>query len=111
MNLQSPDLHLTERHLGVLRDVLRRHAGQIERVGIFGSRAGGRPRPNSDIDLIVHGRIDQALVDRLWTEFAESGLEVAVDVVGDGLIVHEALMQQIRQTERPLFIRPDFDVS
>lgn len=111
MNPRKSDVHLTERHLSVLRDVLRRHADQIEHVGVFGSRAGGHPRPNSDIDLIVHGRVDQALVDRLWTEFSESGLEVSVDVVGDGLIGHEALMEQIRQTEKPLFVQSDLNVS
>lgn len=36
------------------RKVSRRFA--IEKMILFGSRAGGRPRPDSDVDLIVVGR-------------------------------------------------------
>jgi predicted nucleotidyltransferase len=36
------------------RKVARRFA--IERIILFGSRASGRPRPDSDVDLIVVGR-------------------------------------------------------
>ena len=36
------------------RKVSRRFA--IERMILFGSRASGRPRPDSDVDLIIVGR-------------------------------------------------------
>lgn len=104
---QNREGGITDRHRRILRDVLRQHGERIERVGVFGSRAVGTARPNSDFDIIIHGKVDQALLDRLWTEFSESALEVSVDVVGDGLIAYAELVERIRTTERPLFEAKD----
>ena len=50
-------------------------------MDLFGSRAVGTHRVNSDIDLAVAGDVSKAQVDRLWTLFCESNLPVSVDVV------------------------------
>jgi uncharacterized protein len=63
-----------------LRQILSRYAAQIESVDIFGSRAQGTQRANSDLDLVLHGTLDEAAIDRLWTLFQESNLPFSVDV-------------------------------
>lgn len=63
-----------------LRRILARHADSIERVDIFGSRAQGTHRPNSDLDLVIHGSLTESQIDRIWTLFQESNQPFSVDV-------------------------------
>lgn len=97
------DHGLTDRELGILREVLAPYAGQITRAGLFGSRATGRAQPNSDIDLVLYGPIDQAALDRIWTLFDESGLGRRVDLVAYDLVEHPALKAHIDRVMVPLF--------
>ena len=71
---------LTPRQLAVIKGILRPYADRLVRVDLFGSRATGNWRPNSDIDLALYGRLEEKDVDRLRTLFLESSLPVAVDV-------------------------------
>jgi uncharacterized protein len=63
-----------------IRTILAQNADDIARVDVFGSRARGTQRPNSDLDLVLHGSVDEAVIDRLWTLFQESNLPFSVDV-------------------------------
>jgi predicted nucleotidyltransferase len=90
-----------------IRCILQPFAASIERVGLFGSRATGRMRPQSDIDLVIFGPIDQTAIDRLWTLFSESSLEYSVDIVGYDLIVYEPLKHHIDSVEQTLFNHAD----
>lgn len=100
-----------------LRRILARHADSIERVDIFGSRAQGTHRPNSDLDLVIHGSLTESQIDRLWTLFQESNQPFSVDVksypltryaplkahmdsVRKTLFTHEELMQAKSATEK-----------
>lgn len=102
-----PNHNLTPFELNILLDVLAPFAGRIERVGMFGSRATGTARPNSDIDMVLHGEIDDALVDRLWTLFDESSLPIKVDIVGYNLIPYPPIKRHIEQVEQTLFTQTD----
>ena len=42
-------------------DVLRQHP-EVERAVLFGSRAKGRARPNSDIDVALFGAVPLSLI-------------------------------------------------
>ena len=97
------DHGLTERELGILREVLAPYADRIERVGLFGSRATGRAQSSSDIDLVLYGPIDQATVDRLWTLFDDSSLARKVDVLAYDLITYPPLKAHIDAVMLPLF--------
>ena len=66
----------------VLREILNAEGKGVERVAVFGSRATGRQRPNSDLDLVLYGDIDEAVCARLWTLFQESSLPFSVDEIG-----------------------------
>ena len=88
-------------------DTLRRVLARIEQVGLFGSRATGRARANSDIDVVLYGVLDEALVDRIWTLCDESDLALKVDVNAYELIEHSALKAHIDQVMQPLFSREE----
>ena len=70
---------------------------------MFGSRATGAWRPNSDLDLLLHGDLDHRAIDRLWTLFHESNLPFTVDVTSYDLTTHEPLREHMNRVRRPLF--------
>ncbi len=101
---------LSAQQIETLRRILAPYAERIERVDLFGSRAKGSQRLNSDLDLVVHGTLSEADIDRLWTLFQESNLPFSVDVksyahtryaplkahmnsVGKTLFTHEELVE------------------
>ena len=88
-----------------LREILNTAGEQIERVAVFGSRATGRYRPNSDLDLVLYGNTDEAVCDRLWTALQESSLPFSVDIVSYAAITNPALRAHIDLVARTLFVR------
>ena len=97
------DHGLSPRQLATVRRILEPWANRITAVEGFGSRATGTYRPNSDLDLLLHGDLDQRAINRLWTLFHESNLPFAVDVKSYGLITHEPLREHMDRVRRPLF--------
>lgn len=97
------DHGLSPRQLATIRRILEPWAGRITAVEVFGSRATGTYRPNSDLDLLLHGDLDQRTIDRLWTLFHESNLPFAVDVKSYDLITHEPLREHMDRVRKPLF--------
>lgn len=87
----SPDLGapgldpLVARHRPEILAAMRRHKGT--QVWLFGSRAQGRARPDSDVDLLIAFRPDADLLDHAGLQAdLEDVLGVAVDTVSmDGL--------------------------
>lgn len=96
---------LSPRQCGMVRDVLAPLAPRLARAALFGSRATGRWRPNSDIDLVLFGDVTDADVDRPWTLFDESALDVSVDVVRYGSHLHPPLREHIDRCAVTLFDR------
>ena len=94
---------LSSRQLATIRRVLEPWADRITAVDVFGSRATGSWRPNSDLDLLLHGDLDQRAIDRLWTLFHESNLPFAVDVTSYDLTSHEPLREHMDRVRKPLF--------
>ena len=97
------DHGLSARHLAAIRRILEPWANRITAVEVFGSRATGAYRPNSDLDLLLNGDLDHRAIDRLWTLFHESNLPFAVDVTCYDLTTHEPLREQMDRVRRPLF--------
>jgi uncharacterized protein len=75
-------LDLTERELAVVRDLLARRIPGRE-VRVFGSRANGKAKPYSDLDLLVMGDlpIPASAVAELRADLEDSDLPFRVDVV------------------------------
>jgi predicted nucleotidyltransferase len=60
---------------------------EISRVCVFGSRALGTHRPNSDVDLVAFGEIDRVAAARIVQELESLPLPYLIDfVVYDGII-------------------------
>lgn len=93
---------LTSRQLATVGRILEPWANRVTAVDVFGSRATGTYRPNSDLDLLVHGDLDHRAINRLWTLFHESNLPFAVDVHSYDLTTHEPLREHMDRVRRPL---------
>lgn len=98
---------LSSDQVATLRRILAPFAKKVELAGLFGSRATGKARPNSDIDLVLYGALDEALVNRIWTLCDESGLALKVDVNAYDLITHRGLKAHIDQVMQPLFTKEE----
>jgi len=87
---------LTPQELAQVRAVLAEHLPAGVKVGVFGSRAGGTPKPWSDLDLVLEGEapLALALLARLSEAFDESDLPWKVDLV-DRRAVSQAFGQII----------------
>jgi type I restriction enzyme S subunit len=75
-------LDMAPAHWAIVRDILARHAEGFD-VWAFGSRARGRAKPHSDLDLAFVGAHTMSLQQRaqLTDAFAESDLPWRVDIV------------------------------
>ena len=75
-------LNLETRHLNMVREILRRHAPRAQAC-VFGSRAGVRAKPHSDLDLLLRedGPIEPRRFAVLCAEFEDSDLPFRVDVL------------------------------
>jgi len=98
---------LTSGQLEIIRHILAPFAASIEKAGLFGSRATGSARPNSDIDLVLYGLQDQKILDRIHTLFTESLLPFTVDVQAYDLVKYPPLKTHIDAHMQPLFTRAD----
>jgi uncharacterized protein YjbI with pentapeptide repeats len=61
----------------------------------------------ANVDLVIRGDVDEALVDRLRTRLAEAPIALTVDVVADGLIDSPGLAAHIDRVRRTLFTQAE----
>ena len=106
MSQNSPTT-LSQEQIKIIRTILTPFGDKIDRVGIFGSHATGRARPNSDIDLVIYGDIAQDDADRLWSDFQESSISVSVDIICYNLELYAPLRRHIDETAIILFGKSD----
>jgi type I restriction enzyme S subunit len=76
-------LILSPAHLAIVREILQAHLPPASRIWAFGSRAGGRVKPYSDLDLLIDAgrRLTSAESVDLADAFTESDLPWKVDVI------------------------------
>lgn len=98
---------LSEEQQEIIRNILLPYAERLERVGIFGSRAVGTERDNSDVDLVLYGSISESDIDRIWTLFDESALPFKVDVSAYNLVEYVPLKRHIDKVSQPFFHSSD----
>ncbi len=91
----------------LVQEILLTAQDHIEQVAVFGSRAQGKQRQNSDLDIVLYGSADEAVCDRLWTLFHESSLSCAVDVTIYAAIKHPPLRAHIDAVARLWFVRTE----
>ncbi|VWX53480.1 nucleotidyltransferase family protein [Novosphingobium sp. 9U] len=94
---------LEQADLDLVRSILRAHLPEDVTVCVFGSRAGGRVKPFSDIDLLLEGPAPLSLsqLGTLADAFDESLLPYKVDLV-DRRSVDEGFGAIVDATKVPL---------
>lgn len=104
---QIADSGLTLFQQKILKDILKPFVNKIDMVGLFGSRATGKYRENSDIDMVIYGDLKEDDINRLWTLFDTSLLPIKVDVQAYSLITYTPLKKHIDMVMQPLFLKED----
>ena len=99
------DHGLNKNQLRMIKEILSRNVADIDKVSLYGSRATGEYKDNSDIDLVLYGDIDEAKADRLWTCFSESLLPYKVDIYIYRHINYPPLKHRIDQQGQILFTK------
>lgn len=87
---------LSAAEIGLLAAVLRQFP-QVERGVLFGSRAKGNARPNSDIDLALYGSIDDLTVERIAMAMDELPMPYLLDVKAVASLKNPALIDHIQR--------------
>lgn len=95
---------LNEREIEPIRDVFRSHP-EVREVRIYGSRAMGSHRKESDIDLAVWGELGEREIRAIAGELDELPLPYLFDVERYGAIRHEGLRKHIDTHGRTLYSR------
>ncbi|PCJ55920.1 MAG: nucleotidyltransferase [Candidatus Hydrogenedentota bacterium] len=98
---------LTSHNLEVIGGILGTLAPKITQVDLFGSRSTGNYRPNSDVDILLHGNLNQEEIDRLWTLFHESNLPLSVDITSYELTHYAPLKAHMDRVRKTLFTQQE----
>jgi predicted nucleotidyltransferase len=98
----TPAFGLDERARQLLEGVLQRHR-QIAEARVFGSRAMGTHRAESDIDLALYGDVDEALAARVAGELDELPLPYQFDVRAYPSLRLAELREHIDRVGRVIF--------
>jgi predicted nucleotidyltransferase len=93
--LNDFDHGLTEADLQIIHSILQPYADKIDKIGLFGSRATGKYKAYSDIDMVLYGDITEAEGNHIATLFTDSLLIYKVDVVIYNHIDYAPLRQHI----------------
>lgn len=97
-------LGLSEAALELLRAVFAGYP-QVKEAWVFGSRAMGTHRPESDVDIALYGEVDELLAARIAGELDELPLPHTFDVQAYPCVRHQPLREHIDRVRRPVFVR------
>lgn len=95
---------LGQRARDLVCSVLARHA-EVAEARLFGSRALGRHRPESDVDLALYGDVDEVLANRIAGELEELPLPYTFDVCAVATLRSQPLREHIARVGQRLFVR------
>lgn len=94
---------LPPKTLATLRDILARHPEVAEAI-LYGSRATGRYRPGSDIDLTLVGdALTPQHLARIAGQLDESSIPYTVDLSLRALVEDPALRAHIEEVGRVFY--------
>jgi uncharacterized protein len=101
------DYGLTSQQIAIIKQTLIPFTDSFEKAGLFGSRANGKAKANSDIDLVLYGLDNQKILDRIHTLLNESHLPITVDVQAYELLKYAPLKKHIDEVVQILFTKED----
>jgi len=96
--VQRMNTGLSEKHTQLIIDTLKR--GGVSKAVIFGSRAKGNWRENSDIDIAVFGDVN---IGALSADLDELPMPYKFDMVSYENIIHAPLREHIDRIGIELF--------
>lgn len=96
-------LGLDQRAHALVVAVLARHP-EVREAWVFGSRAMGTYRPESDIDIALDGDVDDLLAARIEGELDELPLPYRFDVRAYPGVRHAPLREHIDRVKRRIFV-------
>lgn len=96
---------LTDRQREQLQAIFGRHPW-VTRVWVFGSRATGKFRPGSDLDLAVEGAATPAEFAALWTALDDLEWILPLDVVHQTSSLPAALRAELAAVGKIFYQRP-----
>jgi len=80
---------------------------EVETAVLYGSRATGRFKPGSDIDLVLTGNnLTNQIVLDIHAELDDSDVPYMFDIVAENAIKDENLKREIDETGK-VFFQPD----
>jgi uncharacterized protein len=94
-------VQLDRRHQRIVADVLAKAHDPIGQVKVYGSRATGKARPSSDLDLVIFPPVSEAVIGELALAFEESDLPIFVDVIAWEHISNPVLRAEIARDAIP----------
>lgn len=97
---------LKERHRGAIIEILAAHP-KVERIVLFGSRAWGNFRPQSDIDLALYGEeLTWDDLTKLKEKLEETTIPYRIDLLLVRDLEDRGLREQIEKHGVEWFCRP-----
>jgi uncharacterized protein len=102
-NEQVTCLEATFRLFAQQREVFKKHPC-IAKVRVFGSRAKGNFRRESDVDLAIYGDVDAVLASLVASELDELPLPYQFDVQAYPCIKHAPLREHINRVSQSFFV-------
>jgi predicted nucleotidyltransferase len=93
---------LTSQELDLLTQVFRRHP-EVTSAKLFGSRAKGTHRPDSDVDLAVWGDVDATRAEDIAADLDELPLPYRFEVQPFDLIKLPTLCDHIQRIGIPVY--------
>jgi predicted nucleotidyltransferase len=100
--INNPTTGLTRAEIGQLTAVLS-HYPQVQQGVLFGSRAKGTARANSDIDLALYGDINDLTVEQIALEMDELPLPYLFDIKAIATLKNPALIDHIQRVGVKIF--------
>ena len=94
---------LNKNDLRIIKKIIRQNCPNADKVALFGSRATGNHKLESDIDLVVYGSVTQHGLNRAYTCFLESSLPYKVDIIAYNHTINPILKEHIDTVAKPLF--------
>jgi uncharacterized protein len=98
------EIEISKAQREVLEKVLANFAGKFSDLAVYGSRAQGRARKGSDIDLVIYGDASPEDVARLREALDESDLSIFADLTVYNDVNHEPLKAEIDKWAIPLVL-------
>jgi predicted nucleotidyltransferase len=90
----------------LMKSVFEKHPNILE-VKVFGSRAMGTFRRESDVDLAIYGEVDSVLASLVASDLDDLPLPYQFDVQAYPSIRYAPLREHIDRVGRSLYLRGD----